>query len=789
MPNSSTQTIRSACRMCHGVHQVLVQLEGDRVVKVCRDPDSLLGGICPKGAASPELLYHPDRLRYPLRRVGERGENRWERISWDDALDEMAARLSAIKQESGAEYFALTQGTGRPYTDFTNRFANAFGTPNFTGVAHNCMTPRALASLFTTGSLMPPMSDYYGFGGQTPACLMLWGCNVTEIGSVQGIGGDVVNRILGQVQQVIVIDPRRTATARRATQWLQIRPGTDGALALAMIHEIITENLIDHDFVQRHTTGFAELTAYIQPYTPEWAADITRIPAEQIRRAAGAYATTKPGAIQWGSAIDMSACSFQTARSLMILRAITGNLDKPGSDVFWMPPPGVKLKSLFMNLERAGRLFLPLGKVGRAVDSIHANQQTSWLRRLVFAGLDVLKDRFYTQIMERSARKPPAAQFMMFQKLKQGRYPLCPIVHPPTFWRSIVTGDPYRIRALWIMGSNPLLNTTNSREVETALKSLEYLVVSDLFLTPTAQLADLVLPASMWLEQDDVVNYMKQWCVLARRKVAQVGETRDDREVMIQLAHRLGLHKAFPWANYAEFLEEILAGTGLSFEQFCERGMLMGEMRYEKYKEQGFQTPDGKVQLICRELESLEVSPLPVYREPPLTPISAPDVAADYPLILTSGAKTVFFFHSEGRQIPSLRRRQPNPLVDIHPETASSLGIAEDDWVWIETPRDGQRPVGDHRVRMKVRFSEGLAKDVVSAQHCWWYPEAPPPEHGWKESSINLLFDAIECDPDIGSESLRSVLCRIYRAEPPAWAVDEASREVATQHIDHKEDL
>ena len=633
------------------------------------------------------------------------------------------------------------------------------------------MTPRALASLFTTGSLMPPVPDLYGFGGQTPACLMIWGSNVPEIGSVQGIGGDAVNRVLRQAQQVIVIDPRQTATARRATQWLQIRPGTDGALALAMIHEIITENLIDGGFVQHHTTGFAELATYIQPYTPEWAAAITRIPSEQIRSVAHAYAITKPGAILWGSAIDMSACSFQTARSLMILRTITGNLDKPGGDVFWVPPQGVKLKSLFMNMEMVGKLFLPLGKVGRAVDSLQAKQQPSWLRRLVFAGLDVLKDRFYDKIMTLSARKPPAAQFLTFQKLKQGRYPLCPIVHPPTFWHSIVTGDPYRIRALWIVGSNPLLNTTNSREVEKALKSLEYLVVSDLFLTPTAQLADLVLSASMWLEQDDVVNYMKQWCVLARRKLAQVGETRDDREVMIQLAHRLGLHKAFPWANYSEFLEEMLAGTGLSFEQFCEKGMLMGEMRYEKYKAQGFHTPDGKVQLICRDLKPLGVSVALIICGSVNTPFSAPDVAADYPLILTSGAKTVFFFHSEGRQIPSLRSRQPHPLVDIHPETAAALGIVEDDWAWIETPKD--------RVRMKVRLSAGLAKDVVSAQHCWWYPEAPPPEHGWKESSVNLLLDATGCDPDIGSEPLRSTLCRIYRAEPPEWAVDEAFQQVA----------
>lgn len=248
--SEDTLVVRSACRMCHGVCQVLVHLRGNRVIKVTGDPDSPTsrGYICPKGAASPELLYHSDRVTHPLRRIGKRGEGKWRRISWDEALNEMEEVFSRIRRESGPEYVAIGQGTGRPYTDFTLRFANAFGTPNFVAPGHLCYMPRVFASAITLGQL--PVTDVYGSGGNHPACVVIWGCNITESGAADGMCGRLIDHALRNAEKVIVIDPRRINPAKQATHWLQLRPGTDGALALAMIHTIIAEDLLDHDFVQ-----------------------------------------------------------------------------------------------------------------------------------------------------------------------------------------------------------------------------------------------------------------------------------------------------------------------------------------------------------------------------------------------------------------------------------------------------------------------------------------------------------------------------------------------------------
>ncbi len=699
------RVVRSSCRMCHGVCQVLVHMEEERVVKITGDPESLTsqGYICHKGRASPELLYHPDRLLYPMRRRGHRGENRWERVSWEEALGEMAEKLKAVKDESGPEYFAMMQGTGRPYTGFTTRFAYAYGTPNFTGVAHICYFPRWMASLYTLGQL--PVCDIYGFGGEYPACMVIWGCNVTHTGASDGMCGGMLQKALKRAEKIIVVDPRRIGPAEKAHHFLQLRPGTDGALALAMINVIVSEDLVDHDFLEKHASGYDRLVEHVRPFTPEWASSITRVAAEKIRAAARDYATTSPACIQWGNALDMSYCNFQTARSLLILRAITGNIDRPGGDVLWVPPRGIRQRSMFMNLEIPGLHLLPPELLSRAVDG--------------------------------------------------RKYPLCASVHPPSFWRSIISGEPYRIRAMWIVGSNPLVTMTNSREVEKALNLLEYTVVSDFFLTPTAQLADLVLPAATWLEQDDVVNLHKIWCVLARRKLTQLGEVRDDREVIIQLAHRLGLEHAFPWENFRAYLDWVLEESGMSFDEFCEKGIVAGEMRYHKYRDKRLTVKGGKFLIYLKMLEEMGVEPLPIYREPPVSPYSTPELAEDYPLILTTGAKIRPFFHSEGRQIPSLRRLNPHPLVEINPATASSLGVEDGDWVWVETPAG--------RVQMRARIFAGIPPDVVNAQHGWWFPEEEPPEYGWKKSSVNLLFRDLECDPDTGSECLRSYLCRIYK--------------------------
>lgn len=745
--------------MCHGVCRVLVHMQGDQVIKITGDKDSPTsnGYICSKGTASVELLYHPDRILHPLRRKGKRGQNQWEKISWDDAYHEMTDKLQTIQKESGPEYFALTQGTSRPYTDFTSRFAYAFGTPNYTGIAHVCYLPRLIANAFTMGSLQMPVCDMYGFGGTTPECIVIWGSNVAELGAVHGMCSKTVQQAIQKARKLIVIDPRRTGVASKADHWLQIRPGTDGALALSMLHYIIREGLIDKTFVDEYTVGFDKLADHTKPFSPSWAAPITQIPAKEIMAAAHTYATHSPACIQWGNAIDMSRCSFHTARSISMLRAVTGNIDIPGGDILLVPPEKIKYKSPFLSVEMPGSLLLPMNQYRRAVDGKKANERLPFLQKAVFNCLDWMKQRHYKAFVRLTEKRGAISRLTMLHKLKSPRYPLLPIVHPPTFWRSIADADPYRIRALWIMGSNPLVNMTNPRVVQKALEKLEYTIVSDMFMTPTAQYADLFLPASTWLEQDDVANQLKVWCVLARKKVVEIGEAKDDREVMFELARRLGLTTAFPWKSYRSFLDDMLSDTGIHFEEFCDKGFLAGEMRYRKYETEGFPTPSKKIELYSTSLAKMGLSPLPVYREPSTGIRSTPEITKRYPFTVIGAWKVRHFFHSEGRQIASLRKRNPNPLVEIHSKTAESLGIDHDDWLWVETESG--------RAKFQAKLFDGIDPMVINAQFGWWFPEKPAPEYGWMRSNINMLFGETDCDPDIGSESLRSTLCRIYKVE------------------------
>lgn len=707
-----SRVVRSSCRGCHGVCQVLVHFDGDKIIRVSGDPDSPTsrGFICPKGAAAPEMLDHPDRLKFPLRRTGARGENKWERISWDAAVGEMAERFDRIRRESGSEYLAMAQGTGRPYTEFTIRFANALGTPNFVNPGHLCYLPRVIASAITMGRL--PVCDIYGLGGKRPACILNWGCNIVETGAADGMCGSMFKRAVKKAEKVIVVDPRRIGLAEEADQWLQLRPGTDCALALAMIHTIISEDLFDQAFVHNYSFGFDRLAEHIQPFTPEWAEPITRIPSDQIRSAARTYATTKPASLQWGNGIDTSVNGFQTGRALLILMGLTGNVDVPGGNVLWVPPRGIRLKSPLIDMGVAGVQFLPPEKKARI--------------------------------------------------LTGGKYPFAPNCHPPTFWKSVVTGDPYRVRGIWIVGSNPLVTGTQGLTAEEALRDhMEYTVVSDLFMTPTAQLADLVLPAAHWLEQDDVVFLHKIWCVLSRKKLAQIGETRDDRDVMFDVARRLGLQEAFPWPDRHAYLDWLLEETGMSFEQFKEKDILMGEMRYRKYESEGFRTPSGKFEFCSHVMEHEGRPPMPVYLEPPLSPGESPELFRKYPFILMSGTKKLEFFHSEMHQIPSLRKRHPDPIVEIHPDPAARLGISDGDWVSLESPYG--------RARFKARLSQGIPTDVVNAEHAWWYPEAPPPDYRWKESCANLLYGDEHFDPDTGSEPLKCSLCSVTKALGRNW--------------------
>lgn len=699
--------VKSACRMCHGVCGVSVYIKDGKVVKVKGDPDcpTSLGYICPKGRASVEYLYHADRLKYPIKRVGAKGENKWQRISWDEALDITAQKLNCFKKEYGPESIAMGQGTGRPYTAFNLRFAHALGTPNFVGNGHICYFPRVIASGITCGRL--PMCDFYGLGEVYPECVLVWGCNIAETGAADGMCGHQLILTHRRGAKLIVVDPRPIPLTKKADIWAQIRPGTDVLLALGMLRVIVEEELYDKEFIERWTVGFDRLEHRLKDYPLKKVEELSWVPEKTIREMAHLYAATKPACILWGNGLDMNVNTFQSARALLILMGITGNIDVPGGDVFWVPPEDLVPTSPFISMD----ITLP--------------------------------ERLSPEVAKK--------------KLGTEKYPFNPFAWPHTFYDAVITGTPYPVKALLLMGSNPLTTASNVLKLEEALRKIEFFVLVDLFMTPTGQLADIVLPAASWLEQDDIADLHMIWCVLARQKVAEIGECWDDKKILMELAKRMGFGDAFPWKDVKDYCSWVLEKTGISFEEFKEMGILKGKMRYRKYEQEGFKTPSRKFEIYSSVLEGVGYDPLPSYIEPAESPYSTPELANSYPLIAITGCKTLDFFPSEYRQIKSLRKKNPDPVLEINPKTAEDLGIREGDWVWIESARG--------KIRQRAKLTPGIHPKIVHAQHGWWFPEKEPPEYGWREYNANLLLAHEPNDPVIGSEPWKGFLCRVYKAK------------------------
>ena len=695
------EVIKSCCRMCgHGGCGVLVYVEDGRVVKIRGDPDHPIsrGYVCCKCLASLELAYHPARLKHPLMRAGDRGSGRWRKVSWSEALDDIASRLKEIKERHGAESIAFLQGAERGFHHFLYRLANLLGTPNVATAGHICYVPRLAVSIITCGNL--PLPDYEG----GPKCVVVWGSNLLHSNADDRKAIQLLEA-LRRGAKLIVVDPRRTALTDRADLWLQLRPGTDAALALSMAHVIIAEGLYDRGFVEKHAHGFKEFAERVKDYAPEKVEGLTWVSAGLIREAARLYALSKPACIQWGVSIEHNLNATSTVHALLSLMAITGNLDVPGGNVLYSPPPVLPM-SRFMLLDK-----LP----------------ESQRRKRLGADKYKLADMF---------------QF----------------VPPHALWRAILTGQPYPVKALLVFGSNPLISSEEALEAYEALRRLDFLVVVDLFMTPTAELADYVLPAATWLEYDYIADYWKRHgYVFAQRKVIDPpGECWPDHKIINELGRRLGFSEYF-WDDVNQALDYILSPSGLTWERFKELGFLKGRLEYRKYEKAGFRTPTGKFELYSTVLKKLGYDPLPSYVEPPETPLSNPKLAEEYPLILMNGARFIAFFHSEHRSISSLRKLRPDPLLEVHPKTAEKLGLSDGGWAYVETPRG--------RVRMKVKVTDRVHPLCVHADHGWWFPEEGGPCYGWRRSNVNLLTsNKPPHDPCFGSTNVRVSLCRIRPA-------------------------
>ena len=703
------KTVRTVCQGCHPECGVLVQVDNGKVTKIEGDlkhPFSR-GAICQKGREYYKFAYHPDRVKYPLKRAGGKGEGKWERISWEQALTEIAAKVTEIRDTYGPLSNGVMHGTGpRASPPAARLLANALGTPNVVSVdLHICMVPAKVGDILTFGESITLESgpDYLA-----SKCILVCGANPQVSHLPRGL--DILEAKKENKAKLIVIDPRLTPLAEKADLWLQVRPGTDGALILALMNVMISEKLYDKEFVDKWCYGFDKLTSRAQEYTPEKVERITWVPAEKIRTAARMYAATKPASLHQRVAVNQNISSTQTSRALAALIALTGNIDVPGGNLFPTHMTGFIPESPFEIEREIGER-----RIGRHEYPLISGPEAPWK-----------------------------------------------FVHGALAIEAMLTDKPYPFKSLFCFGANPVMVMPDTKKVWEALKTLELFVVSDFFITPSGELTDYILPAATWLERDDLCHGSYMNLIVARQKAIEpLFECRDDTTIVLELVKKIPWadKKFMPWHSSDERNHYRVEGMGITFDELKDKGYLPVVPRYKKYDQNGFRTPTGKVELYSTLFEKHGYDPLPVYIEPPESPLSSPELMKEYPFILITGARCKEYYHSQGHHIPSLRKRVPYPEIEVHPETAEKETVKDGDWVWLETPQ-----VKGERARFKVKVTSGINPRVVHAVHAWWYPEKPAPEHGCFESNINVvLTDDPPREAICGSVPMRGTLCKIYK--------------------------
>ena len=792
----ATERIPGYCALCVSRCGAIAVVGDGRFLALEPDPSHPTGkALCAKGRAAPELVYHGDRLLHPLKRTRPKGDPDpgWKRIGWDEALDLTATKLRLIAAESGPESVVFT--TASPSTSasadaliWIERFRRAFGSPNEALSVELCGWGRYGATAYTYGASVPGM---YMPDIEHAGCILFWGYNPNLARLAHAVA---TTEALQRGARLIVVDPRRVGPANKADVWLRVRPGTDGALALGIAHVMIERGWYDEAFVRAWTNGpllvrtdsgrylreadlheagdastlmawdratngpvpydpqvgvydahYRDLTLYgrLSVETTEGAVtcspafdlmtelcrqvppgrvqEICGVAAHQVVESARLLWEARPVAYYAWSGVEMQSNATQIARAIAQLYALTGSLDAPGGNVLFAAPPTADV---------SGEELLPDGQRTRALG------------------------------MEERPLGPARMQHVTSGEI----------------YRAILEKRPYPVRGIVGFGANLLLAHADGRRGREALAALDFYVHADLFMSPTAELADVVLPVASAFEREALkvgfeVSADAQCHVQLRRPVVGPrGEARSDIDIVFDLACRLGLGRHFWNGDVDAAYRHQLGPTGVSLEELRERpeGVRVPvETRYRKFDEQdnggrrGFATPTRKIELYSEIMLQHGHPPLPAYEAPLVGPEARPDLLPDFPLVLTC-AKHTLFCESQHRALPSLRRRTPGPEVELHPAAAADRGIGSGDWVSIETPMGS--------VRARARLNETLEPGVVCGQHGWWQacPEIGAPGYdpfGPEGANLNLLFSHEAADPVSGSVPHRAYLCEIRRVE------------------------
>lgn len=677
----------TVCRFCSSCCPIEAEVEGDRLIGARRksflEPEKRLA--CAKLAHAAEIVYSPNRLTTPLIRQGDG----FREAGWDEALDLVAARFQQHKEKDGAQSIAWLRGMaadwGAPW-DYPNRLMNAYGSPNTIGNGSICFVARDFAHSYVYGSMAFPEA-------KAAKCIIVWGKNDgnTALGAAEGI-----HWAKEHGAKLIVIDPVQTALARKADIWLQIKPGHDGLLAMAMINEIIANTLFDAEFVEQYTLGFEELRQVAAQYSAEQVAEQLWLQPEQIREIAHLYATIKPAAIIDGNGLDMHREVFDTTRAIAMLRALTGNLDKPGGDVLPQPIPA-------RNIQLAERL---------PADA-----------------------------------RPITCDFPLFNTFSEtwGNQVQGCVVD------AILEEKPYPVKMVVVQSGNPLVTMADSSRTRAAFTKLDTLVVIDMFMTETAKLADIILPAASCFEKTQLnrASIRNNPMFLQDAVIPPVGDSWPDWKIVFELGRRLGLEEDFPWQTAEEAINFQLEPAGVSVDDLRNngKGLRIEELRYEKYRDQPFKTPSGKVEFFSNRLAEAGFCGVPFANGLGPNPIAFSEQSDDYPVLGVSGARDIRFTNSQYRTIPSLLKGGAGAVVDIHAEDAPAWGFAEGDRIEIETPKGA--------IEMIARLTTTVRRGMVRLAWGWGDYQT--------KANLNTLTEDDMRGPVSGTSTSRSFMCRLRK--------------------------
>lgn len=800
---SETKFIKGYCAQCMAICGTIAQIEDGIFTKVLPDKEhpNFWPQLCPKGHAGPELVYSNARLRYPMRRTRPKGNPNpgWERISWEEALDTIATKLNEIKAQYGAEavgWYRPSPGgsASKDFWPWMLRIAHAYGSPNNIATTHICNWARDGIAAYTFGPyarLIGPEPE-----ADESACILIWGTNPYRTWPI--LAGKIEQGIK-KGAKLIVVDPRRTEIAEKAGLWLQVHPGTDCALALSMLNVAITEKLYDERFVldwtnapflvrtdtanllkasdiavgadpenyvvwdeNSHspkvydprtmtfetkslsppltgswTVGLANgkqvecktvlqlLGDRISQYPPEWAESITMVPRDKIRQAAEMFTTIKPSCFITWNGIEQQTNDNQTSRAIWILYSLTGNFDAIGGNRVYPNPPirrvdGAEFLTAEAKRKRLGNTERPIGPPGeksRYVVAIRAND----------------------------------------------------------FYNAVLTGKPYPVKGLVAFGGNIITSNPESLVGREAISKLDFFVQVEMFMTPPAELADIVLPAASYWESWHVRVgfFLKNGCHIQLHEavVPPQHESKSDMEIIFELAKRMGLADKFWNGDIEAAFNYQIAPTGLTVAELRKHpsGITLDiplvEKAYSRTDPErrvpiGFNTDCKRVEIFSQLFRDHNCEPIPDYKEPVVSDAeNREEVLNRYPLTLTA-FKFLQYCHGWGRCLPSLRKIVPEPFIEINSAKAKELGVKEGEMVILETTHG--------KIEVKAKVTDAIAPNVVAAQTGWWQecqelglPGYDP--YSPKGRNINLLYSTKAWDPVTGSYQLRGYPCAVRK--------------------------